>query len=338
MTYSEQLERAAERDRAEIEETLDELRTRLKPGQLIDQFMDYARDGSGGQFYENLKRQIVDNPVPVTMIGAGLAWLAISGSVSHRRRSSLGDSWRGRDRGDGMHSESLERAEDGMRRFGDGMSETAREAAEAFGDGYRSAAGTAREGAENLREGVGAMRRRAAAASSAIGDRVSSAADSVGDAAMRARSSVNSSMSRARRSISDGSHALAEFSREQPLVVAAIGVAVGAALGAALPSTEAESRVMGDAADGAKARVRDVVDEQAKRAKGVAEDLAQHAIGEARETASSVLDHMDRESEPGSDDGNPEERGMRGDGATSLEDDTGDSERRFTAGERPSNG
>src|SRR3954464_8651015 len=78
MRHSEQLERETERTRAEISATLDELRARLSPGQVLDQLLDYASDSSGGTFYRNLQQQVVPNPLPVTLVGLGLAWLGMS--------------------------------------------------------------------------------------------------------------------------------------------------------------------------------------------------------------------------------------------------------------------
>jgi Protein of unknown function (DUF3618) len=40
---SEKLEREAGRTRAQLSETLDELRARMNPGQVIDQLIDYAQ-------------------------------------------------------------------------------------------------------------------------------------------------------------------------------------------------------------------------------------------------------------------------------------------------------
>jgi ElaB/YqjD/DUF883 family membrane-anchored ribosome-binding protein len=253
MTYSEQLEREAERDRANIEETIEELRVRLRPGHLVDQLVDQVRDGAGAEFYENLKRQIVDNPLPVTVIGAGLAWLAISNGMSRRRGAgaagggALGNgSWRSRSATEAA-TDRLHSAEEAARGIGDNLSASARESSERLGQAYDSAADRMRAGTESARA------------------RLADAADSMHD-----------SMGRARRSIADASDALAEFSREQPLVVAALGVALGAALGAGLPATEAESRVMGDAAEEAKAKARDIVDEHTDRLKSAAHDAVQH--------------------------------------------------------------
>ena len=79
---SEQLKQEAEQSRAQLAETLEELRTRITPGQVVDQFVDYAGDSGAGEFFRNLSRQAVNNPLPVTLMGAGLAWLMLAGKSS----------------------------------------------------------------------------------------------------------------------------------------------------------------------------------------------------------------------------------------------------------------
>ena len=86
MATSEQLEREAEATRAQIAATLDELRGRMSPGQMVDELVDYARDNGGAEFFRNFGRQVVDNPVPVTLVGAGLAWLMMAGRGGPSRR------------------------------------------------------------------------------------------------------------------------------------------------------------------------------------------------------------------------------------------------------------
>src|SRR5262249_42101313 len=83
MTSSAQLEREAEDTRNRIADTLDELRTRITPGQVMDQVVDYARDSGAGEVIRNLRwegignlrGEVVNNPVAVTLICSGLAWL-----------------------------------------------------------------------------------------------------------------------------------------------------------------------------------------------------------------------------------------------------------------------
>src|SRR5947207_13543828 len=82
---SEQLRREAEQSRAQVAGTLEELRARITPGQVVDQLVDYAGDSGAGEFVRNLGRQAVNNPLPVAMMGAGLAWLMLSGTSSRSR-------------------------------------------------------------------------------------------------------------------------------------------------------------------------------------------------------------------------------------------------------------
>lgn len=75
MTSSEQLERETEQTRAAFERTLDELRARVTPGQVVDQIVQYARGAPAGQFFRNLSQRTLENPLPLVVVGAGLAWL-----------------------------------------------------------------------------------------------------------------------------------------------------------------------------------------------------------------------------------------------------------------------
>jgi hypothetical protein len=83
---SEKLERDAGRTRAQLSEALEELRARMTPGQVIDQLIDYAREGPGAGFGRNLARAIRENPLPLVLIGIGIgtAWLMVASSRSSR--------------------------------------------------------------------------------------------------------------------------------------------------------------------------------------------------------------------------------------------------------------
>src|ERR1051326_3478096 len=81
---SEQLRRETEQTRAQLADTLEELRARITPGQVVDQLVDYAGDSGAGEFFRNLGRQAASNPLPVTLMGAGLAWLMLAGKTGSR--------------------------------------------------------------------------------------------------------------------------------------------------------------------------------------------------------------------------------------------------------------
>ena len=80
--HSEQRERDAAQTRAHLAETLDELRSRLTPGQVINQLVDYAREPPVANYLRSLTREIQENPLPLLLIGIGIAWMVIG---SNRR-------------------------------------------------------------------------------------------------------------------------------------------------------------------------------------------------------------------------------------------------------------
>ena len=86
---SEQLERDAEQARAQIAGTLDQLRNRLTPGQVVDELFDYGRQTNVGEFARSLGRDVRGNPLPLMLIGAGIAW-AMMGSGRSRGQPGWG--------------------------------------------------------------------------------------------------------------------------------------------------------------------------------------------------------------------------------------------------------
>jgi len=116
-SYSDQLEREAEDSRLRLERTLNELRTRLTPGQMVDKALHYARDGAPAEFLHNLRHQVVANPLPLTLAGAGLAWLMLANGRATAVRAD----------GDGR---TAERMRDAAHRTSEGASQLAHDAAE----------------------------------------------------------------------------------------------------------------------------------------------------------------------------------------------------------------
>lgn len=80
---AEELEREIEQERDYISRSLSELRTSFRPGELVDQAFDFARQTGGKEFAVNLGRQVRDNPLPVLLMGAGLGWLMTASRNGH---------------------------------------------------------------------------------------------------------------------------------------------------------------------------------------------------------------------------------------------------------------
>ncbi|MEK0084440.1 DUF3618 domain-containing protein [Benzoatithermus flavus] len=78
------IERDLEHTRSRLDATIDALQQKLSPGQMVDEAFAWFREGGGAEFGRNLARTVRDHPMPVALIGVGLAWLAVS---SARERS-----------------------------------------------------------------------------------------------------------------------------------------------------------------------------------------------------------------------------------------------------------
>jgi Protein of unknown function (DUF3618) len=84
ISQSEQFEREAEETRCQLSGTLEELRYRMTPGRVLDEFLDYARYGAAGEFVRNIGREVRENPMPLVLIGIGIAWLMLASSRTSR--------------------------------------------------------------------------------------------------------------------------------------------------------------------------------------------------------------------------------------------------------------
>ena len=86
----DEIQAEIEHTREEMDATLRQIEQRLNPRHLMDQGMEYVRNSGGKEFVTNLRGSVKDNPLPVTLVGVGLAWLmAASRQSGHRAESDL---------------------------------------------------------------------------------------------------------------------------------------------------------------------------------------------------------------------------------------------------------
>ena len=266
MTSTEQLERETEQTRARLAETLEELKS-MSPGRVLDEVLDYAKDG-GGDLLRGLGRQVSANPIPAALIGAGVMWMI----MGHEKTNGASLP---RLNGDGHATgEAISNAADTAIQRGSDLGTKAGEAAQSVKDTMQSAASSV------------------SSAASAIGQTASSAYESVADTANRtkwavkdAAYSVKESASALEQSAMAATRGAFDFCKDQPLVLAGLGLAIGAALGAAIPETEAEDRLMGETADQVKEKAQALASDQLQLAK----DIGQHMVDETAKIAKQEL-------------------------------------------------
>ena len=260
-----ELEREVEAQRAEVEENLDKLQDRLSPGQMMDQLFDYAKNGNGAEFTRNLGRSMRDNPIPLALMGVGMAWLMLGGSNGSSRRRYKDD-----DRSDRDWDRDWDDTRDWDDRFSADEDDISGDPV-AFGMTPQARGGHAP--AESDEKG---MMGKAADIANKVGEGASRRGRSWRRGGQRYRDEFGRTVDRYGRRARQGFFNTLE---EQPLVLGAIGIAVGAALGAALPATEREDEMMGE--------TRDQLMRDAERtARGQAEkalDMADAGYGAAKE-------------------------------------------------------
>ncbi|KQQ61733.1 hypothetical protein ASF66_08370 [Pseudomonas sp. Leaf129] len=240
----EDLEREIDAKRASISNLVDSLESRFTPGQLFDQALSYTK-GNGGEFFQNLGTTLKNNPVPTVLTGVGLAWLAMNQNKPFQPDSASSGSGLG-----------------GM------VSQVADQVSQAFsgaGDRLHGAADTARGHGQSLRSKASDLSDRATDSLDATASQLTDKAHDVGQRVQEQASEVKGQFE--------------QLLKEQPLVLAAIGIALGAALGAALPSTRKENELMGQTRDD----LADTLKSKGQEAYAVAKDTVKQATAKAPE-------------------------------------------------------
>ena len=233
----ETLEREIDAKRASISNIVDSLESRFTPGQLFDQALAYTK-GNGGEFFQNLGTTLKNNPVPTVLTGLGLAWLA----MNQNKPFNPGTPSTGLGLG-----EKLSGAVDQVSSV---LSHTQQR--------LHTAADKAMAKGTSIKEKATQLSHRA-------GDSVDSTSGAIGNNAHAVADQVSGQAGQLKAKFD---HAL----KEQPLVLAALGIALGAVLGASLPTTRKEDELMGEASNNALSKVKAKGEEAYAVAKHSVED------------------------------------------------------------------
>lgn len=244
---SAEVQKEAESERAELASTLDRLRENLRPENVVDEVMANAKVTTS-EISDRIMQSALNNPIPAVLIGIGAAMLIAAGEKFRSRGSAAHvdyDRWTPRrtDHVGGTGQAATARLSSKLDALGSQASASASRIADSAASLRDQAKSTVTNYATSAREGL----------ASVSGDQV---------------------MSQYSRSRDQMANSVSRLLDEQPLVLAALGVAVGAAIGAAIPATDAEARLMGDASASFKSR---------------AQELAQAEYAHLKETASATL-------------------------------------------------
>lgn len=268
-----------ERTRAEMDETLDRISSRVQPRHLLDEVVGMFQaghdDDDEGAARRSLREagtvaadKLKSNPVPVTLIGAGLAWLLFQDngrSSSRGRRLNLEPSY------DPYQAKEFY-GEEGTRMSGP------------LSGRQTGGTGTGKPGM---------MDRLGGAASSAgdkldeVGDRISGRAHSFADRGRGLMDETSDRMhmagNRMRYETRRAGRNLEEMMESAPLAFGVGALAAGLIAGLIFPATRTEEEFMGSTAGDAINTARERGEDMLDSGKEVAQSAGRAAMDQARQ-------------------------------------------------------
>jgi ElaB/YqjD/DUF883 family membrane-anchored ribosome-binding protein len=239
----ETLEREIDAQRSSIGNIVDALESKFSPGQLVDQALAYAK-GNGGEFFGNLGNTVKANPVPTLLTSVGLLWLIMGNNRSPAPSSGTSS----------------------LGHMGERISDMAHNMTDTLG----SAKARIEETARRMKDKASDVTDKASHLTDSVSETLSSTGQRLD---MGSHNASNQLQEQARKAQSTFNYML----REQPLALAALGIALGAAMGAALPSTEREDRLMGQASDQLTEKAKQVATDGYDKVKEMGKDIADEA-------------------------------------------------------------
>jgi hypothetical protein len=301
------IKRDAERTRAELADTVDQLRAsvsgardRLAPDALKAELSERARERVG-QLMETARR----NPAQTAAIGALVAWptLAIARAIplpialigaglfltgtSKGREITKGAADRASDFADeaGRRAHDLRDASsDAMGAVADRVAEAATRVAETAKSTAGDVAGKAEPAMDIARDTGADLAQAATRAASAVAD---NAADIGAHAAERGRAAIDAARA--------SSQSLVDWAKDNPLLIGGLGLLAGGFLASALPATAAERTVAGAVGVGVRTGLKAAAAQglanaagAAVRAASTASQPAERARSEAGDAASAA--------------------------------------------------
>jgi len=244
---SAEVEREVEATRGQIDRTVEALKEKMQPKELFDE-ATRIMGGTSNKVLATVVEQAKENPIPIALIGAGVAWLALSMA---KRRPEY-DPYSGA-----------------------GYYETY--------EGYEEHAPLAEKLKAKARGAMDAAKTRLAG----VKEKAADAVDHARAEAMERTSDVRGKAAGLAGTVQGRATGLGRQARQryqetlesEPLILGAIGLAVGMAIGASFPASRAENRHVGPVRDKLLGRGR----EAARSSLNEARTVAERAYGQVKE-------------------------------------------------------
>lgn len=290
---SNEIVREVESSRENLLKHVDQLQGQFEPEQLFNTAKAAFLNSDGAEFSRNMGRSLRDNPLPVALIGAGIAWL-IAGQGGPSSKSLRDGTRRGLDR---FRSNDHDDHQPDLAPRHIPSSDQPLASHDVTGRKIEQPEFTDVD--ENEPGRLSKARER-------IGEAGSRAGESVRNSLHNAGSAVSSGVGQGRQQASEwantANQGVRNAYRSNPVVLGLAVAAAAALAGSLLPNTRRENELLGETADGLKQQGRELADQAVKKTSHIAETALQTAQEEAEdrgysrdtaeETATKAIDDI----------------------------------------------
>lgn len=141
---SADIEQEVEASRAQLDRNVEALKEKMTPGQLLDEAMN-SMGGAGQQVASRFLEQVKQNPMPLAVMGVGLAWLMASNKGGASPPSGPRPKADGHDLG-----EAASDAADGLKAKAQAVTDKASDALSSARERLTSGSGSAKEAVSGM--------------------------------------------------------------------------------------------------------------------------------------------------------------------------------------------
>lgn len=262
-TETDKIEQDIYRSRHALNDTMEKLGGKLSPGRMVDEAMGLAQ-GQADAFAATLGRQVRDNPIPMLLIGAGIAMLTLHGHKAEEisKVKPSDDDWH---------------AEHHFRKLESVRAQTPRnegESDEAYDRRMHDAHATALDIKQMAGEAYDGFQARVSRTVEGLERRANMVRESVSDGMSKASTFVSDQARHVGEMTHDARGQVADLYSQNPLAAGAIGVAIGALIGALTPLSSME---------------RDKLQGVADKALHAGADLAEHGASAVEKATGNIV-------------------------------------------------
>jgi ElaB/YqjD/DUF883 family membrane-anchored ribosome-binding protein len=257
---TDRIEADLNESRHRLNDTLEQLGSKLSPGQMLDEALGLAQ-GQAGEFVGKLGRQVKDNPMPTLLIAAGVGMLMLN----------RGGGQSGIDAEDWRHEHKYRSLEEARWSIARKPNESDAEYEERVHDAYARTLNMSQRADEAIHEfkarvthTVDGIKRRAESARSRMSHLLAGAKHGLEDGAAKVGDAAQHQAERVGERASAARHRVEDFYDDSPLAAGAIALAVGALIGSATPLSRPEREALSGVADEAVRKGADLAERGAR--------------------------------------------------------------------------